>query len=294
MTTHNWFLSLAASAARMMPDGIKRTIYRVKPLARVLRGALNRAAPQGLTTVTIAAGQLAGLRMELDMQAEKDYWLGTYELDLQACLAEYSRAGMVAFDVGANIGYVSLLLAQATGPQGKVISFEALPANLERLRKNLTLNHLEERIEVVAAAVVDQPRPVQFLVGPSGAMGKAEGSAGRDSAWDGVSYNQAIQVAGLSLDNFVYEESHPAPQIVKMDIEGGEVLALPGMRHLLQVARPILLLELHGPQAAAIAWSELVNARYQVRSMQPGYPRIPSERELNWKSYLVAVPEDRS
>jgi len=66
----------------------------------------------------VAGGDLAGFTILLDMQVDKDYWLGTYEPDLQAALRELVQPGSILYDVGANIGYVSLLLAKAAGRAG--------------------------------------------------------------------------------------------------------------------------------------------------------------------------------
>jgi len=279
-------LSMAAWAARSLPDWAKRSIYRVGPLARLVRGELNRAAPVGLSTVTVAAGELAGLHILLDMQTEKDYWLGTYEPELQAALRELVRPGMVAYDVGANIGYISLMLSRLVGESGQVFAFEALPDNVGRLRTNLDLNSVGGRVTVIPGAVVDQAGTVSFLVGPSGGMGKASGSAGRQD----VAYSQTIDVVGLSLDEFVYGQGNPPPQLIKIDIEGGEVLALPGMARLLNDFHPLILMELHGPQAARVAWKLLQSAGYRICQMKPGYPSVTSLDELDWKAYLVAFP----
>ena len=282
----NPLLTLAVWTARWLPMPVKRGLYRFPPLAGALRGALNRAAPHGLTQVTVAAGGLAGVNLLLDLQQEKDYWLGTYEPELQAAAAELVKPGMTVYDVGANIGYISLLLAQRLGAHGRVYAFEALPANLERLEANLELSGYAGRVTVVPAAVVEQERQVRFLVGPSGGMGKADGSAGRQD----VAYSQSIEVAGLSLDSFVYRDGNPAPQVVKMDIEGGEVLALPGMRRLLEEARPLVLLELHGQEAARAAWEAFAQARYRLYPMHDRRAPIRSIDELDWKAYLIAVP----
>jgi hypothetical protein len=75
-----------------------------------------------------------------------------------------------------------------------------------------------------------------------------------------------------------------------MDIEGGEVLALPGMRRTLLEARPILLLELHGEEAARIAWKELSAAGYRIAKLEKGYPQVASLEVLDWKAYLIAFP----
>lgn len=279
------FLKLSAYLARVLPDTFKKELYRSGPLARLIRGSLNRAAPAGLTEIVIAGGALQGLRMELDLQTEKDFWLGTYETDLQVAVADLVHPGWVAYDVGANIGYISLLLAQAVGEQGRVISFEALPDNVERLKSNIALNQLTARVQVIHGAVGSTSTPVRFLVGPSHGMGKAEGSLGRD-----VDYKESVEVPGICLDDFVFNQNNPIPRIVKMDIEGGEVLALPGMQRLLQEARPLIFLELHGPEAARSAWDHLTGAGYEIARMTADYPLVPTLEDLDWKAYLVALP----
>lgn len=266
---------------------VKRGLYRVPWLARLIRRGLNRALPEGLTPVRVAAGGLVGMQLLLDLQREKDYWLGTYEPELQLAIADWVRPGMVVYDVGANVGYVTLLLARAASPGGRVFAFEALPENLERLSANLDLNPLAARVTVVPGAVVDRPGAARFLIGPSGGMGKAEGSAGREVAI----YERAITVPGYALDDFVYAAGNPAPQVIKMDIEGGEVLALPGMKRLLAEARPTLLVELHGPQAARAAWQALQPAGYALCRMARGYQPLPSPEALGWKAHVVARPE---
>ena len=281
-------LSLASTAARLLPMQVKRAVYRSPRLARLIRQGLNRAAPQGSAEVTVAAGGLAGMRLSLDLQLEKDYWLGTYEPELQAAIGQLVQPGNVAYDLGANIGYISLLLARRVGEPGLVYAFEALPGNLERLRLNLALNGLENRVVLVPGAVGDSPQPVHFLVGPSGGTGKVAGSAGRQE----IDYPGEITVPGIILDEFVYQEGNPPPHVVKIDIEGGEVLALPGMRRVLAEARPILFLELHGPQASQVAWEVLLGSGYQISRMVAGFPAVPSLQALDWKAYLVGFPLD--
>lgn len=283
-------LRLAAWAAPRLPMPVKRLLYRLRPLAGLIRGGLNRAAPTGLTEVEVAAGALAGWRLALDLHTEKDYWLGTYEPDIQTALRGLMQPGMVAYDVGANIGYITLQLARLAGDGGRVHAFEALPANLERLRRNVALNRLDSVVEVVPAAVLDAVRPARFLIGPSDDTGKAEGSAGRQD----LAYQETIEVPGVSLDAYVYADGHPAPDLVKMDIEGGEVLALPGMRRLLADARPVLLLELHGPESAHAAWDTLTAAGYRICRLQPGFPAVPALAALDWKAYLAAFPPQSS
>jgi hypothetical protein len=124
------------------------------------------------------------------------------------------------------------------------------------------------------------------MVHASGGMGKVAGSAGRDDK-----YESELTVPGVSLDDFVYHQGNPPPGVVKMDIEGGEVLALSGMLRVLSEARPLLLMELHGPESCRAAWETLNSAGYQVCWMRPGTPTVPSLEALGWKAYIVAKPK---
>ena len=155
-----FILKSAAIAARLLPSSIKRAIYQHPRLARLIRNRLNQAAPKELAQVQIAAGSLSGKSLVLDLQTEKDYWLGTYEPELQGAIQDWVKPGMVVYDIGANIGYISLMMAQATGQTGHVFAFEALPANEKRLVENISLNNYQDRITVMKYAVIDESRQI--------------------------------------------------------------------------------------------------------------------------------------
>lgn len=282
---NNFLLNIAAWAAATLPATVKKTLYKIPFLASFLRRSLNKAAPTGINPVKIVGGILEGLQIALDMQIEKDYWLGTYEPDLQAAAEHFIHSNMTVYDVGANIGYITLIASQLNSPAGKVFSFEALPANIERLKQNISLNQLESRVTIQHTAVVDTSKKVTFHVHQSGAMGKAAGSAGREER-----YQQSIEVSGIALDDFVFKQHQPKPDLIKLDIEGGEGMALAGMPRILKETRPIFLIELHGQQAAYKVWEQLTANQYSLHQMQQGYPQVNSLRELDWKAYVVALP----
>ena len=280
-------LSIAEISARILPTSFKKEIYRIDPLAGFIRRMLNRAAPQGLTKIQVAAGELAGINFILDLQTEKDYWLGTYEQDLQQAIREFVEPGSVVYDIGANIGYITILLEDAVGINGQVYAFEALPMNLQRLQENLRINKVDKRVIVIPAAVADRSGFLPFLVGPSNGMGKLEGSAGRVLIED----NKSIEVPSFSLDDFVYEENHTPPNVIKIDIEGGEVMAIKGMVRLLTEIKPVILMELHGTESAKITWDTLSSLGYVICRMQSGYPRVQQVGDLDWKAYIVGFPD---
>ena len=283
----NFVLSLAARAARILPEGFKSSLYKSPSVSRVIRKGLNQAAPEGLTETSIAAGDLAGMRMLLDLKTEKDYWLGTYEPHLQQAIQDLVTPGQIVYDIGANIGYVSLLFAQQVGERGHVYSFEALPANLQRLKHNIAMNAVGERVTIVPAAVRDRSGVTEFYVGPSPGTGKLVGSAGRST----IQYRESIEVDGVSIDEFIFQSGNPAADMLKIDIEGGEILAFPGMIRTLHEVRPLLFIEMHGFEAAQAGWDLLTGQHYQVCRMASSYPPIHAMREEDWKSYWVAFPD---
>ena len=280
-------LSLASWAAKQLPAPVVREIYQIPWIAKPLRGILNRAVPSDCTEVTISAGPAAGSKMFLDLHSEKDYWLGTYEIDLSNALVDLGKPGMVAYDLGANIGYISLIMAMTVGSRGQVFAFEALPENLDRLRQNIAINNLGDRVAIIPKAVSDRDEELNFLVGPSGGTGKAVGSAGRNN----LVYSEQIKVPGITLDTFIFNEGHPEPDLIKLDIEGGEVLALPMMQGTLSQSKPIVLMELHGREAIDTAWDIFRNQHYRICQMTSGYPVITSKDDIDWKAYIIAVPE---
>ena len=282
-------LKAASCTAGFLPESVRKFFYKWPFLARIIRRSLNAAAPDGLTETIIAAGPAHGLKMYLDLQSEKDYWLGTYEADLGTAAAKLTFPGCVVYDIGANIGYISLLSAQLSGSNGKIFSFEALPDNVKRLNANVSINSLDSRIKVTHAAVIDRNKPVTFLTHPSGAMGKALGSVGRDEKYSGQ-----ITVPGLAIDSFIFDQNYPAPDLIKMDIEGGEGTALLGMKRFLTDKEPVFLIELHGEQAALQVWNYLRQFDYLIYKMTHSYPQITHIDDLDWKAYIIALPVNKS
>lgn len=281
-------LRLAAWLADALPVRLRMGLYKLGPISRVLRSALNRAAPEGRSEVAVASGPMKGIRLLLDLQTEKDLWLGNYEPELLAMLQAAAPAGGVAFDIGANIGLISLTLAESVGPEGQVVAFEALPANIERLRANLGLNDCGRRVRVEAAAAGAASGESVFLVHHSGGMGKLGGSAGRDET-----YEDEIAVRVVSLDDYVFQQDHPLPSLIKIDVEGGEGMVLQGADRLLAEQLPTLVIELHGPEAALSVWEQLMRFGYTLRELKQGLPQVTAPSELGWKAYIVAVPPRR-
>lgn len=285
----NPLLTFAAWAARSLPPDARRRLYHLGPVTRLLRRSLNQAAPSGITPVQVAAGPLKGILLSLDLQSEKDYWLGTYETELLQVLKQWVRPGQTVYDIGANVGYLSMILSRWVGSAGVVHAFEALPKNVDRFRNHVEANDLPGQINIHAFAITDQRGMSDFYVHDSTAMGKAAGSAGRD-----IQYNSTLDLPSISIDAFIFEDHNPPPDLIKIDIEGGEVLAFPGMVRTLRQKRPLIFAELHGQEAAKTTWIALKNAGYAIFQLQDPTTEIQNYETLDWKAYLVALPPNHS
>ncbi len=158
-------------------------------------------------------------------------WLGSYEWETQKRIAQEVRRGSVFFDVGANVGFYSLLAALRVGA-GRVYAFEPLPANIDFLRQHLEINRIRN-VEVLEVAISDQPGRADFVSETTRAMGKLEEGG-------------SLSVEVSTLDHLIAEARVAPPDCIKMDIEGGEFRALLGATQCFRERRPKLFLATHG------------------------------------------------
>lgn len=133
------------------------------------------------------------------------------------------QRGMCVLDIGANIGYYTLLMADLVGKEGAVYAFEPEPANYSVLVRNVALNG-HKNVVVVPKAVVSSNHSVKFY--------KNKGNRGDNSLYGSLGVNYAcIEVEGVSLDS--YFPSGKKIDLIKMDIQGGEIEAFGGMERVI-------------------------------------------------------------
>lgn len=221
-------------------------------LGRLIRLPLRLVPP--MTPMRILSGPLAGMRW-LSTAAPHGCWLGIYERELQRLLATTLRPGEVFFDVGANVGYFSLLGSARVGSAGRVVAIEPLPRNLELLRAHLAMNAIGN-VTVVAAAAGDRPGTASFDAQGSPSMGRLAESG------------EPVPI--VTLDGLVASGSVPAPHVIKMDIEGAESRAVEGARWLLLEHKPALFLSTHGHRQHEACCSMLEQLGYRVRLRRDG------------------------
>lgn len=175
-------------------------------------------------------------------------WLGTYESEKQRAFVKEITEGMTVYDVGANVGFYSLLAARCVGDSGRVYAFEPLPANVAYLRRHVQMNQLHQ-VDVHPVAVSDARGPVRFAPGDNRAVGQ-------------ITLGGALEVQSVTLDDFVFNEGNRPPQVIKIDVEGAEELVLEGARRILRECQPVLFLATHGTAVHRQCCERLTNFGY--------------------------------
>jgi FkbM family methyltransferase len=196
---------------------------------------------------------------------------GSLERPVQDALAGLLRPGSVFFDVGANVGFLTLIGAKLVGARGVVYAFEPVPANIAALRRNVRLNGFAN-VNLIEKAVSRAPgREKLILAVDSGGAALAVADRPPDEAG-------AMDVEVTSIDALIQDGRVRPPAVVKVDVEGAETQVLQGMAVTLDQYRPAVLYELDGPDEARVETKAdqccafLVSHGYQISRLEDSYP----------------------
>lgn len=216
-------------------------------VGKILRLPL-RLIPKGMV-LPILQGRMRGKKWIVG-SGEHGYWLGSYEMSKRLAFEREIQPSAVVYDIGANVGYFSLLAGVLVGEKGQVIAFEPLPRNVSYLRKHISLNKLGN-IHVFEAAVSDHDGEATFDLGPSTAMGH-------------ISKKGGIKVPLVSLDSLIASSELRPPDYMKIDVEGAEFEVLRGAKRLIKSHRPIIFLDTHQREAHHKTLSFLTEQGYKL------------------------------
>jgi FkbM family methyltransferase len=192
--------------------------------------------PPAESQVFTCQGVLEGFRMSIDWSRFRSFVYGTWEPEVIKVVIDTVKPGMTIIDVGAHIGYYTLIFAKCVGPAGCVLSFEPLPGNFALLQKNVQLNKLQN-VQLFNQAVFSRTEGITITVDDD------QPNPGSGSMYNAKGVRQ-YQVDAISLDDFC-KKSALRPDVLKMDVEGAEYDVLMGATETISRYRPKLLIELH-------------------------------------------------
>lgn len=193
---------------------------------------------EGLYRTSIWGGPLRGSNFSTSRLERASFALGSYEPHVVRAMQTHIKPGMVAYDVGANAGYLTLIMSRLVGAQGHLYSFEPDPKNARALRANVTDNHLSN-IEIIPKAVSDECGTITLATYDYSLISHIVRAATPTDA-------QLVQAPVVSLDHFVYVDQAPKPDFIKIDVEGGEEQVFMGAARLIEEAHPTIVAEIRG------------------------------------------------
>lgn len=235
-------------------------------------GAL--AARAGLPlALPIRSGVGKGLRLQLQ-NATRSHLRGDCELPVQQVLTDRLRPGDVFLDVGASIGFFTLMAARLVGPEGLVYAVEPVASNADAIETNARINHLGNVRTVRAAAGARNGQGMLFLARHAGGATLSEADRPPDLVGE-------VSVPVVSLDQLIADGRMRPPSLVKIDVEGAELAVLEGMAECLARHRPQLVFEVDDRDAeiaetkfaALTGW--LRHAGYETERLDQCYQDVP-------------------
>lgn len=214
-------------------------------------------------TLPILAGPLSGSRWLVASGGKVARLIcGTYEPAQSRLFQQHVLADSVVFDLGANVGYYTLLAAKLAH-RGQIVAFEPEPRNAAFLRANIAVNSCRN-ISVRELAVAEASGTARFKMGSGTGTGSLSGEGD-------------LQVKLVSLDEFV-ADSGLQPTHLKIDVEGAEGAVLCGGLETLATLRPTIFLSTHGPTAHRDCCEILRDLNYDLQPIDA--PDVASAAEL--------------
>ena len=201
--------------------------------------------------VRVIRGPLRGKRW-IAGSSNHGCWLGRAKSGRQSAFSAALKRGDVVYDLGANVGFYSILASLRVGPEGRVFSFEPDPRNLVLLHRHLKLNGVAN-CAVLDVAVSCSDGTANFQVGSNHSVGHLTTES-----------LNTLSVRTVTLDGLVASGRLPPPNVVKCDIEGGEYDALRGASETLTEHAPTIFLRTHGPEVHERCCTLLTALHYQL------------------------------
>ncbi|MFH1066298.1 MAG: FkbM family methyltransferase [bacterium] len=220
------------------------------------------------SVLPILSGKLRGKRW-IKGSGVAGFWLGCYESDKQKRFTQAVKPNMIVYDIGANVGFYTLLAAELTKPDGHVFSFEPVPRNVGFLHRHLILNHVENA--TVFSAAVGRSRGETTFHVPA-----------NDFFTGKISPEGNLCVQVLKLDDLCFHKEIFPPNLIKIDVEGAEYDVLCGAEETLRAFMPTIFLATHSPEVHRRCCAFLVQLGYKLHSL--------TDKPLSETDEVLAVP----
>ena len=224
--------------------------------------------------LSVLQGPMKGMKW-ISGSGNAGCWLGSYELSNQRALQRVIKPGNTVFDIGAHVGFYTLLFSALVGGNGRVFAFEPFYENISNLLRHIQKNNCRRNVTVCQTAVSDKRKLSRFTDGLSSYTG---------TILETIQSNPILSyyVPAVSLDELVEMEEFPIPDVIKMDVEGAESDVLWGSRSLMEKNGPAWFISLHGDKQKQKCRHILERFSYDLFSLDGEKIQL-GETLRNWK-----------
>lgn len=272
--------ALQKAAHTVLPNGVSPQFTR-KLIGAIYKRLIFDSETQ---TVTIQTGLLAGLRIFGPFNEYSfDLALGKYEPEVTAVIMEICRKDMTAFDIGANLGFHTLLFSKLVGKDGKVYAFEPMPETSKWLKETIKNNGIGN-VSVHQVAISNKSgeglMKSQDAVDRCATLSQEKGAScyttGNSKSL--AKKCECVTVLTITLDEFCICENIKGMDLIKIDVEGAEMVVLEGLENIkYHKVRPVLIIEIWGEEHLKRAPELLRQWGYDVKTLD------------EWKGYVAGA-----
>lgn len=255
--------NLLRTAANLIPYSFRRWVRHTPGLKQLQRYLMRQFLDGTRFVHSIKGGPADGLNYPVVLPQDKQIWLGNYEQTFCEALAAQVIPGMVCYDIGGYRGFFSGVLGRQGA--GSIAVFEPFPANQLQIQAMIQLNP-NLPITLYPYALAEKSGSTSFAVMPEGSMGKLEES--KFESGDKPTGSITVQVE--TLDGLIRERELPPANLIKIDVEGAELLVLQGAESLIETHHPVLFIEAHSRELARGCSDFLLARGYQIKVMETG------------------------
>lgn len=215
----------------------------------------------------VVAGPMRGTKFILGALAGEGGGASVYfngmETEQTAMMLAELGAGKVFFDIGANVGYYTILASRRVGRAGVVVAFEPVLRNLVFLQQHVDLNNAGN-VKILPFALSEKSSIASFSLGQNSAVGHLSEPNGANNGQT----NDLVYVPTVSLDE-ISVKLNLAPDVMKIDVEGAEMEVFRGGRQTLEKVKPTIFLSTHSPELRTECLNFLGEIGYKIESLLP-------------------------
>ena len=204
----------------------------------------------------IPFGPIRGRKLFMSPQISPRMWFGIDEPWIAQLCKSQLRQNSVVYDIGAHIGYTTVLFAHYLKGTGAIHAFEILPSTAKLLQNTVEANHFQN-IVIHAVGLGAEEAIQQLSIGPT-AM-----TSIRATQREG---QRAERCEIVALDKYRHKQGLPRPALMKVDIEGAEIQFLQGSLELIDECQPTMIIEFHSKDLLQQGYSLLTSLGYQLHN----------------------------